>query len=223
MHVTSILMNPTGYCFCPRKNLVYLSNQLVEKKRNERPVWHQRSHSIISFPIFPQRPLNLTAIWQSAAITIHSWVKINLWDSSLGQGFEDSFSPTCARLCAGYINLQWFILSVDDAPRVILKGSTVRVYNIIQTKFKGEAKIEILPHEEVQTRNSLFDGYIFQRCNDGVFLERFKSCPHLWFGVGWLHTWLACCLPLHKTQKVWELKTPHSIQTENAKKKSLSM
>lgn len=53
----------------------------------------------------------------------------------------------------------------------------VRVYNIIQLKFKGEAKIEIQPHEEVQTRNSLFDGYIFQWYNDGVSPESFKSSP----------------------------------------------
>lgn len=58
-------------------------------------------------------------------------------------------------------------------PHIICNGSTVRVYNIIQLKFKGEAKIEIQPHEEVQTRNSLFDGYIFWWCNDGVSSESF--------------------------------------------------
>lgn len=56
-------------------------------------------------PRFPPRPLNLTAIWRFSAITIHSWVKINLWDASLGQGFEDVFSMTWAWLCAGYDNL----------------------------------------------------------------------------------------------------------------------
>lgn len=43
---------PNWLLLLSQRNLVYLSNQLVEKKRNERPVWHQRSHSIISFPIF---------------------------------------------------------------------------------------------------------------------------------------------------------------------------
>lgn len=62
----------------------------------------------------------------------------------------------------------------------------VRVYNIIQLKFKGEAKIEIQPHEGGQTRNSLFDGYIFQWCNDGVSPEDFKSSPSfmIWGRVG---------------------------------------
>ncbi len=180
---------------------MYLPNQLQEKRRNERPVWHQLS--LYNFrPHFPPRPLNLTAIWRSDAITIYSWVKINLWDASLGQGFEDALGTTCAQLCAGYDNLLWFILSADDSPHIICNGSTVRVYNIIQLKFKGEAKIEIQPHEGVETRNSLFDGYIFLWCNDGVSPESFKSSPHLWFGVGWLHTWLAHCVLLHKTRKV---------------------
>lgn len=66
---------------------VYLSNQPVDR-RNESPVWHSL-RSLYNFrPHFPQRPLNLTAIWRFAAITVHSWVKINLRDSSLGQGFE---------------------------------------------------------------------------------------------------------------------------------------
>lgn len=52
MHVTSILMKSTSYRCLSQRNLVYLSNQLVEKRRNERPVWHQRSPSIISVPIF---------------------------------------------------------------------------------------------------------------------------------------------------------------------------
>ncbi len=64
-------------------------------------------------------------------------------------------------------------------PHVICNASMVRVYNIIQLKFKGEAKIEIQPHEEVQARNSLFDGYIFLWYNDGVSQESFKSSPHL--------------------------------------------
>lgn len=55
-------------------------------------------------PHFPQRPLNLTAIWWFAAITVHSWVKINLWDSSLGQGVWRH-----TWLCAGHDNLLWFI------------------------------------------------------------------------------------------------------------------
>lgn len=81
---------------------VYLSNQPVDR-RNEGPVWHSML-SLYNFrPNFPQRPLNLTAIWWFAAITVHSWVKINLWDSSLGQGFEDTW------LCAGSDNLLWFI------------------------------------------------------------------------------------------------------------------
>lgn len=58
------------------------------------------SPSIISVPYFPQRPLNLTAMWWFAAITVHSWVKINLWDLSLGR---------YTWLCAGYDNLPWFI------------------------------------------------------------------------------------------------------------------
>lgn len=75
-----------------RRNLTYLPNQLQEQGRNERPVWHQLS--LYNFhPHFPPRPLNLTAIWRFAAITIHSWVKINLWDASWGQGFEDALSP----------------------------------------------------------------------------------------------------------------------------------
>lgn len=68
---------------------VYLSNQPLDR-RNESPVWRSVL-SLYNFrPHFPQRPLNLTAIWWFAAITVHSWVKINLWDSSLGQGFEDT-------------------------------------------------------------------------------------------------------------------------------------
>lgn len=61
-------------------------------------------------------------------------------------------------------------LSADDTPHIICAGSTVRVYNIIQPKSKGEAKIETPPHEGLQTRNSLFDGCIFRRGNDGVSL-----------------------------------------------------
>lgn len=62
----------------------------------------------------------------------------------------------------------------------------VRVYNIIQFKFEGEAKIEIQPHEEAQTRNSLFDGYMFQWCNDGVSPVSFKGSPSfmIWGRVG---------------------------------------
>lgn len=177
----------------------------IQSARGEEEEWEAcvtPALSLYNFrPHFPQRPLNLTAIWWFAALTIHSWVKINLWDASLGQGFEDAFGTTCAWLCAGYDNLLWFILSADDTPRIICHRSMVRVYNIIQLKFEGEAKIENQPHEEVQTRNNLFDGYIFRQCNDGVSLECFKSYPHLWFGVGWLHTWLAHCVLLHKTQK----------------------
>lgn len=37
-----------------QRNLVYLPNQLMQKRRNERPVWHQLSPPIISVPIFHQ-------------------------------------------------------------------------------------------------------------------------------------------------------------------------
>lgn len=159
-----------------QRDPVYLPNQLVEERRNERPVWHQ-PFSLYNFrPHFPPRPLNLTAIWWFAAITIHDWVKINLWDASSGQGFEDALSTTCAWLCAGYDNLLWFILSADDSPHIICNRTTVRVYNIIQLKFEGEAKIESQPHQEAETRNSLFDGYIFQWYNDGVF----KTSPPIY-------------------------------------------
>lgn len=89
-------------------------------------------------------------------------------------------------------------LSADDTPHIICTGSTVRLYNISQSKFKGEAKIETQPHEGLQARNSLFDGCIFRRGNDGVSLT---LTPHLWFGAGRLQTWLAHRGLLHKTER----------------------
>lgn len=98
MHVSRTLMN-LNQSLVP----VYLSNQPVDR-RNESPVWHSL-RSLYNFrPHFPQRPLNLTAIWRFAAITVHSWVKINLQDSSLGQGVWRH-----TWLCAAYDNLLWFI------------------------------------------------------------------------------------------------------------------
>lgn len=98
MHVSRTLMN-SNQSLVP----VYLSNQPMDR-RNESPVWHSL-RSLYNFrPRFPQRPLNLTAIWRFAAITVHSWVKINLRDSSLGQGVWRH-----TWLCAAYDNLLWFI------------------------------------------------------------------------------------------------------------------
>lgn len=65
-------------------------------------------------------------------------------------------------------------------------------------EIQGQAKIETGPHEGLQTRNSLFDGCIFRRGNDGVSLT---LTPHLWFGAGWLQTWLARCGLLRKTER----------------------
>lgn len=191
-----------------QRDLVYFT-QLARGEEEEWKACVTPALSLYNFhPHFPPRPLNLTVIWQFAAITIHNWVKINFWDASLGQGFEDTFSTMGSWLCAGYHSLVWFILSADDSPHIICNASTVSVYNIIQFKFKGEAKIETRPHQEAQTRNSLFDGYIFQWYNDGVSPESFKSSPYLWFGVGWLHTWWAYCVLLHKTQKVLGFHIP---------------
>lgn len=83
----------------------------------------------------------------------------------------------------------------------------VRVYNVTQPKFKGEAKIETPPHEGLQTRNSLFDGCIFRRGNDGVSLT---LTPHLWFGAGWLQTWLVRRGLLHGTER-FRSQTSRSI------------
>lgn len=177
MLVISILMNPTSHRVpVPQKKLCIYPIKCGEEEQWEACV--TPALSLYNFrPHFPPGPLNLTAIWRFAAITIHSWVKINPLDASLGQGFEDIFTTTFAWLCAGHDNLMWFTLSGDDSPRIIWDGNTVRVYCIIQFKFKGEAKIEIQPHEEARSRNSSFHGYIFQWRNDGVSSRSFKSSP----------------------------------------------
>lgn len=125
MWPVNIHMNPAW------RRLEYLSNQLVEWSEVEE--WEScvtPALSLYNFrPHFPQRPLNLTAIWRFAPITIHSWVKINLWDSSLGQGFW-RLATTCARLCAAPDNLLWFILSAHETPHIICKKGAWSGYTI---------------------------------------------------------------------------------------------
>lgn len=199
------VMNPSRYCLpVPERPCVF--TQSAHGEEEEWKACVTPATSLYNFrPHFPPRPLNLTAIWWFAAITIHSWVKINLWDASLGWGLKTySNRMTRAWLWAGYDNLLWFILSADDSPHVARDYGRGIQYHSAKTQEWG--KNRNLPHEEAQTRNSLFDGYRFQWCNDGVSLESFKAPPHLWFGVGWVHTWLAYCVLLHKM-----LKASHSF------------
>lgn len=44
-------------------------------------------------------------------------------------------------------------------------------------KLHASAKIVCQPHEDARSRNSMFDGYLFQKCNDGVSPQSFKKSP----------------------------------------------
>lgn len=170
---TSHLMNPTGYCLpVPEQNCVF-NQSTVEKSSNERPVWHQ----LYNFrPHFPLRPLNLTAIWRLACLNHSQLSKNKPLGCILGTGVWRRTQHTPALdfvlVTITYCDSSYLQMIL---PRII--WNTVGVYNILQLKLKGEAKIETPPHEGAQTRNSLFDGYIFQWCNDGVSPEGFKSSP----------------------------------------------
>lgn len=125
-------------------------------------------------PLFPPRPLNLSHM----AVCCHNHSQLSKnkpLGCILGTGGWRHHLPDFVLVTITSCDLAWF--SSYNLRREYGQGSDVRVYSVIQFKVKDEAKIEIQPHEEAGTRNSLFDGYIFQWCNDGVSLVGFKSSP----------------------------------------------
>ena len=125
-------------------------------------------------------------------------------------GWRHARSHSC--LCAGYCDPLWFILSADDSPHIICNGQDIQYHSV---EIQGWGKNRKSPHQEARPRNRLFDGYMFQRHNDGVSPESFKNSPYLWFGVGWLHTWLTHCVLLHNTQKVREFNHAAASRLKN--------
>lgn len=137
--VTTALMNPTSHCFpVPERPCVF--TQSVHREEEEWKACVTPAPSLCNFlPHFPPRPLNLTAIWWFAAITIHKWVKINLWDASLRQGFEVTFGETLLPDSV-LVTPLWFTVSADDSTHIICNQSRVRIYNIILVKIQGWGK-----------------------------------------------------------------------------------